>query len=59
MAVVVRGPTDKVPFQKPTEWVSALMTRFEEQLPCRIGPQTHHTRVNVQQNKESLIHISR
>ena len=45
--------------QKPGKWVSALMTRFEEQLPCRIGPQTHHTRINVQQNKESLIHISK
>ncbi len=44
---------------KPVVWVSALMTRFEEQLPCRIGPQTHHTRINVQQNKESLIHISK
>ena len=45
--------------QKPVYWVSALMTRFEEQLPYRIGPQTHHTRINVQQNKESLIHISK
>lgn len=45
--------------QKPVVWVSALMTRFEEQLPCRIGPQTHLTRINVQQNKESLIHISK
>ena len=45
--------------QKPVYWVSALMNRFEEQLPCRIGPQTQHTRVNVQQNKESLIHISK
>ena len=44
---------------KPVEWVSALLTRFEEHLPCRIGPQTHHTRTNVQQNKESLINISR
>ncbi len=43
---------------RPEEWVSALLTRFEEQLPCRIGPQTHHSRINVQQNKESLIHIS-
>ena len=43
---------------KPVWWVSALLTRFEEQLPCRIGPQTHHSRINVQQNKESLIHIS-
>ena len=44
---------------KPVVWVSALMSRFEEQLPCRIGPQTHHSRINVQQNKESLIHISK
>ena len=44
---------------KPEQWVSALLTRFEEQLPCRIGPQTHHSRINVQQNKESLIHISK
>ena len=43
---------------KPVWWVSGLLTRFEEQLPCRIGPQTHHSRINVQQNKESLIHIS-
>jgi len=43
---------------KPVWWVTALMTRFEEQLPCRIGPQTPLTRINVQQNKESLIHIS-
>ena len=45
--------------QKPVVWVSALMTRFEEQLPCRIGPQTHLTRINVQQNKVALIHISK
>ena len=44
---------------KPEQWVSALLTRFEDQLPCRIGPQTHHSRINVQQNKESLIHISK
>ena len=43
---------------KPVWWVTSLLTRFEEQLPCRIGPQTLHTRINVQQNKESLIHIS-
>jgi len=44
---------------KPLSWLSALTNRFEEQLPCRIGPQTHLTRINVQQNKESLIHISK
>ena len=54
MSTIQQKPT----IQKPVVWVSALMTRFEEQLPCRIGPQTHHTRVNVQQNRESLIQIS-
>lgn len=44
---------------KPVEWVSALLARFEEQLPCRIGPQTYHSRINVQQNKDSLIQISK
>ena len=41
------------------EWVSALLIRFEDQLPCRVGPPTLQSRLNVQQNKESLIHISR
>ena len=35
------------------------VNRFEDQLPCRTGPQTHHSRVNVQQNKECLIQISK
>ena len=50
--------SEKMAVAKPVWWVSGLLTRFEEQLPCRIGPQTHHSRINVQQNKESLIHIS-
>ncbi|XP_067128062.1 neurofibromin isoform X2 [Centruroides vittatus] len=45
--------------QKPVEWVSSLITRFEEQLPCRSGPQTTHSRINVEQNKECLINISK
>ncbi|RWS09353.1 neurofibromin-like protein, partial [Dinothrombium tinctorium] len=45
--------------QKPVEWVSALIARFEEQLPCRSGPQTSHSRINVEQNKKSLIAISK
>ncbi|KAL3223249.1 hypothetical protein MRX96_027662 [Rhipicephalus microplus] len=44
---------------KPVEWVSSLITRFEEQLPCRSGPQTTHSRINVEQNKECLINISK
>ena len=33
--------------------------RFEDQLPCRTGPQTHHSRCNVQQNKDCIIQISK
>lgn len=32
---------------------------FELQLPCRTGPQTTHSRINVEQNKSCLIQISR
>lgn len=32
---------------------------FSFQLPCRSGPQTTHSRINVEQNKESLINISK
>ncbi|XP_054264930.1 neurofibromin isoform X3 [Macrosteles quadrilineatus] len=45
--------------QKPVEWVTSLITRFEEQLPCRTGPQTTHSRVNEEQIKSCLIQISR
>ncbi|XP_023719668.1 neurofibromin isoform X2 [Cryptotermes secundus] len=45
--------------QKPVEWVSALITRFEEQLPCCTGPQNTRSRVNEEQNKKCLIQISR
>ncbi|XP_014223009.1 neurofibromin isoform X2 [Trichogramma pretiosum] len=45
--------------QKPGEWAVALMGRFEEQLPCRAGPQTTHTRLNEEKNKKCLIQISR
>ncbi|GAB6033713.1 Neurofibromin 1 [Chamberlinius hualienensis] len=45
--------------QKPLEWVTSLLQRFEEQLPSRTGPQTTHSRLNVEQNKRCLINISR
>nr|XP_024217524.1 uncharacterized protein LOC112210982 [Halyomorpha halys] len=45
--------------QKPVEWVSTLITRFEDQLPCRAGPQTTHSRINEEQNQACLIQISR
>ncbi|KAK6622690.1 hypothetical protein RUM43_008532 [Polyplax serrata] len=45
--------------QKPAEWVSSLITRFEEQLPCRTGPQTTYSKLNEEQNKKCLITISK
>ncbi|XP_078047800.1 neurofibromin 1 [Augochlora pura] len=45
--------------QKPEEWANLLITRFEEQLPCRSGPQTTHSRMNEERNKKCLIQISR
>ena len=44
--------------QKPVEWVAALITRFEDQLPCKTGPQTHHSK-RCATNKECLIQISK
>ncbi|CAH0561866.1 unnamed protein product [Brassicogethes aeneus] len=45
--------------QRPGEWANTLIARFEEQLPCRIGPQTTHSRVNEEENKHCIIQISR
>ncbi|XP_012282166.1 neurofibromin isoform X3 [Orussus abietinus] len=45
--------------QKPGEWANWLITRFEEQLPCRAGPQSTHSRMNEEKNKKCLIQISR
>ncbi|XP_031834542.1 neurofibromin 1 isoform X3 [Nomia melanderi] len=45
--------------QKPKEWANLLITRFEEQLPCRSGPQTTDSRMNEERNKKCLIQISR
>jgi len=45
--------------QKPIEWVSSLLIRFEDQLPCRCGPQSSISRINVEQNKEALVNISK
>uniref|UniRef100_T1JUK4 Ras-GAP domain-containing protein n=1 Tax=Tetranychus urticae TaxID=32264 RepID=T1JUK4_TETUR len=49
----------KMAMSKPTEWVAQLLKRFEDQLLCRTGSQTSHSRINIEQNKESLIQISR
>ncbi|XP_063990874.1 neurofibromin isoform X3 [Diachasmimorpha longicaudata] len=45
--------------QKPEEWANLLITRFEDQLPCRAGPQTTNSRVNEEKNRKYLIQISR
>lgn len=43
--------------QKPIEWVSSLLTRFEEEIRC--APQSSISRINVEQNKEALVNISK
>ncbi|XP_025987354.2 neurofibromin isoform X2 [Solenopsis invicta] len=45
--------------QKPGEWANLVLARFEEQLPCRSGPESPHSRVNEKTSKKCLIEISR
>ncbi|XP_077293081.1 neurofibromin 1 [Arctopsyche grandis] len=45
--------------QKPSEWANSLISRFEDQLPCRTGHQNTHSRINEEQCKVCLIQISR
>ncbi|XP_067288573.1 neurofibromin isoform X4 [Pseudorasbora parva] len=45
--------------QKPVEWVQAVITRFDEQLPVKVGLQNTHTKISTEHNKECLINISR
>uniref|UniRef100_A0A8C5N5E9 Neurofibromin n=1 Tax=Leptobrachium leishanense TaxID=445787 RepID=A0A8C5N5E9_9ANUR len=44
---------------KPLEWVQAVVSRFDEQLPIRAGQQNTHTKVSMEHNKECLINISK
>ncbi|CAF2935258.1 unnamed protein product [Rotaria sp. Silwood2] len=44
---------------KPVEWVTALIERFEDQLPIKCGELTNQMRLNLEQNKECLIALSR
>ncbi|KAF7700963.1 neurofibromin isoform X1 [Silurus meridionalis] len=44
---------------KPAEWVQAVITRFDEQLPVKVGQQSTHTKVSTEHNRECLINISR
>ncbi|EDX14504.1 GD21256 [Drosophila simulans] len=45
--------------QKPGEWASALLARFEDQLPNRIGAYGTQARMSQDQLVACLIHISR
>lgn len=45
--------------QKPGEWATLVLARFEDQLPCRSGPESPHSRVNEKRSKKCLIEISR
>uniref|UniRef100_A0A3Q3R8S4 Neurofibromin 1b n=1 Tax=Monopterus albus TaxID=43700 RepID=A0A3Q3R8S4_MONAL len=44
---------------KPVEWVQAVITRFDEQLPIKVVHQNTHTKVSTEHNKECLINISK
>ncbi|CAM4874212.1 unnamed protein product [Rotaria socialis] len=44
---------------KPVEWVTALIERFEDQLPIKCGELTNQMHLNLEQNKECLISLSR
>ncbi|XP_062815886.1 neurofibromin isoform X2 [Anolis carolinensis] len=44
---------------KPVEWVQAVVSRFDEQLPIRVSQQNTHTKVSTDHNKECLINISK
>ncbi|XP_034995137.1 neurofibromin isoform X3 [Zootoca vivipara] len=44
---------------KPVEWVQAVVSRFDEQLPIKASQQNTHTKVSTEHNKECLINISK
>uniref|UniRef100_A0A3Q2GEA2 Neurofibromin 1a n=1 Tax=Cyprinodon variegatus TaxID=28743 RepID=A0A3Q2GEA2_CYPVA len=44
---------------KPVEWVQAVITRFDEQLPMKVAHQNTHSKVSTDHNKECLINISK
>jgi neurofibromin 1 len=45
--------------QKPVEWVSSLIERFQDQLPVKVGCFTQQMRKNFEQKKECLISLSK
>ncbi|XP_030236643.1 neurofibromin isoform X4 [Gadus morhua] len=44
---------------KPVEWVQAVINRFDDQLPIKVGHQNTHTKISTEHNKECLINISK
>ncbi|XP_031626332.1 neurofibromin isoform X2 [Contarinia nasturtii] len=45
--------------QKPGEWANCILSRFEEQLPVRVGIHSPQTRQNYEHTMTCLIQISR
>ncbi|KFD70579.1 hypothetical protein M514_02099 [Trichuris suis] len=45
--------------QKPLEWVSSLIARFEEQLPVKTGPLKNETRLLLEQSQACLVNVSK
>ncbi|RNA20784.1 neurofibromin isoform X2 [Brachionus plicatilis] len=45
--------------QKPIEWVAALIEKFQDQLPIKVGELTKQMRNNAEQKKECLINLSK
>ncbi|XP_071790650.1 neurofibromin-like isoform X1 [Asterias amurensis] len=45
--------------QRPMEWVSWLITRFEEQLPSHVSAQSSHAHADLERSKNCLISVSK
>ncbi|XP_078599565.1 neurofibromin-like isoform X3 [Branchiostoma floridae x Branchiostoma japonicum] len=45
--------------QKPVEWVQAVISRFDEQLPIKNPVHNTHSRLHIEMNKECLVNVSR
>ncbi|KRZ17579.1 Neurofibromin, partial [Trichinella zimbabwensis] len=46
-------------FQKPLEWVSSLLARFEDQLPVKTGPLKNQSRLLLEQSRACLVNVSK
>ncbi|CAO2644434.1 Nf1 [Lemmus lemmus] len=53
------GRGEDMAAHRPVEWVQAVVSRFDEQLPIKTGQQNTHTKVSTEHNKECLINISK